>query len=101
MFSLFSIAKKREDQLNKEHEVDKLLKVALSDCPIILAQFLLARREENRKQFNEVSGKNILFQIEPISNNIDKLNLIYDSILEKVTSGEENCSICKVLEKYK
>ena len=90
------IVSDRRKQLDKQNQIDNLLKTARHKCPQTLIDFFLLERISNRRQCVEVNNSNICEYPDIISKNMTLLESRNNELLQLIKSHD----ICFILEKH-
>ena len=86
----------RSEQLERQKQTDDKLKKLKSECPDIVAEYLLLQRHLSRIQQKEMIDSSIIGIIDILYKHFDENNNIYDKFFE-IQNYENPCEYLKKL----
>lgn len=91
-----NIKKIRTEQLERQNQTDVELKKIKTDCPDVVAEYLLLQRHLSRIQQKEMIDTNIIKMVDVLYKHFDENNNIYNDFF-KILECDNRCECLKKL----
>lgn len=86
----------RSEQLERQNQTDDKLKKLKSECPDIVAEYLLFQRHLSRIQQKEMIDSSIIGMVDVLYKHFNENNVIYDEFF-KILECNNHCDCLKML----
>lgn len=95
------IVNRRGEQLKEQAKIDEDLRFLTKQCPTQVADYLLVRRNINRKQYETIRAGGIMGAYSTIHRNIEEIDADQKHVKELFSTGDrDDIQICETLRKY-